>query len=89
MRERSISVKFRRIGMVSVVLAVAVIAGDWSFSAEWSQASQAESRTEKEANLKGQAQGGLFNRWTFDQQKSGRTASRVIASSLAFEGAEE
>ena len=25
----------------------------------------------KEANLKGQAQGGLFNRWTFDQQKSG------------------
>ncbi len=57
--------------MVSVVLGVAVIAGEWSFCVERSQAIQAESRTEKEANLKGQAQGGLFNRWTFDQQKSG------------------
>jgi hypothetical protein len=63
--------KPRRIGMVSVVLVVAVIAGEWSFCVERSQAIQAESRTEKEANLKGQAQGGLFNRWTFDQQESG------------------
>lgn len=60
-----------RIGMVSVVLGVAVIAGEWSFCVERSQAIQSESRAEKEANLKGQAQGGLFNRWTFDQQKSG------------------
>jgi hypothetical protein len=60
-----------RNGMVSFVLGVAVIAGEWSFCVEWSQAIQTESRTEKEANLKGQAQGGLFNRWTFDQQKSG------------------
>ena len=30
---------------------------------------QKESQAEKEANLKGQALGGLFNRWTFDQQK--------------------
>jgi hypothetical protein len=57
--------------MASVLLGVAAIAGEWSFCAERSQAIQAESRTEKEANLKGQAQGGLFNRWTFDQQKSG------------------
>jgi len=57
--------------MVSVVLGAAVIAGEWSFCVERSQAIQAESRTEKEANLKGQAQGGLFNRWTFDQQESG------------------
>jgi hypothetical protein len=57
--------------MGSLLLAVAVIAGEWSVCVEWSQAIQAESRTEKEANLKGQAQGGLFNRWTFDQQKSG------------------
>jgi hypothetical protein len=63
--------KPRRIGMVSVVLGVAVLAGGWSFFVERSQAIQTESRTEKEANLKGQAQGGLFNRWTFDQQKSG------------------
>jgi hypothetical protein len=60
-----------RIGMVSIVLGVAVIAGEWSFCVELSQATQTENRTEKEANLKGQAQGGLFNRWTFDQQKSG------------------
>ena len=53
------------------MLALAMIAGEWSFCIERSHAIQAESRTEKEANLKGQAQGGLFNRWTFDQQKSG------------------
>jgi hypothetical protein len=57
--------------MDALLLAVAVIAGEWSVCVERSQALQAESRTEKEANLKGQAQGGLFNRWTFDQQKSG------------------
>ena len=71
MRERVIRMKPKRIGMVSVLLGVAVIAGEGSFCVERSQAIQAESRTEKEANLKGQAQGGLFNRWTFDQQKSG------------------
>jgi hypothetical protein len=54
-----------------VVLILAAIAGGWSFCIERSHAIQAESRTEKEANLKSQAQGGLFNRWTFDQQKSG------------------
>jgi hypothetical protein len=64
-------VKPTYIGRVSVVLALAVIAGEWSVCIEHSHAIQAESRTEKEANLKGQAQGGLFNRWTFDQQKSG------------------
>lgn len=51
------------------MLALAVIAGGRGFSIERSHAIQAESRTEKEANLKGQAQGELFNRWTFDQQK--------------------
>ena len=63
--------KPRYINKVSVVLALALIAGEWSFCVERSQAIQAESQAEKEANLKGQAQGGLFNRWTFDQQKSG------------------
>ncbi len=71
MRERGITLQPRRIGMVSVVLAWAVIAGEWSFGVEQSRALQAESQTEKEANLKAQAQGGLFNRWTFDQQKPG------------------
>lgn len=69
--ERGIRVKPKYIGRVFVVLALAVMAGEWNFWIEWSHAIQAESRTEKEANLKGQAQGGLFNRWTFDQQKSG------------------
>lgn len=71
MRECGISVKPRRIGMVFVLLVLAMTASEWSFCVEGAQAIQAESRTEKEANLKGQAQGGLFNRWTFDQQKSG------------------
>ena len=69
--KRGIRVKSRYIGRVSVVLALAVMAGEASFCIERSHAIQAESRTEKEANLKGQAQGGLFNRWTFAQQKSG------------------
>jgi hypothetical protein len=69
--KRGISVKSRHVGRVSLVLALAMIAGEWSFCVERSHAVQAESQTEKEANLKGQAQGGLFNRWTFDQQKSG------------------
>jgi hypothetical protein len=64
-------VKPRYISRVFVVLVLAMIAGAWSVCIERSHAIQAESRTEKEANLKGQAQGGLFNRWTFDQQKSG------------------
>lgn len=55
---------------MSLVLALAAIAGEWPICFERSHAIQAESRTEKEANLKSQAQGGLFNRWTFDQQKS-------------------
>jgi hypothetical protein len=70
-RECAISVKPGRIGMVAVLLALAVIAGEWSFCVERSQAIQAETQKEKEANLKGQVQGGLFNRWTFDQQKPG------------------
>jgi len=64
-------VKPKYIGRVFVVLALAVIAGEWNVCVERSHAIQAESRAEKEANLKGQAQGDLFNRWTFDQQKSG------------------
>lgn len=63
------SVKPSRISMVSLFLALAVIAGDWSFCVERSHALEAESHAAKEANLKGQAREGLFNRWTFDQQK--------------------
>lgn len=61
----------RNVARVFWALTLAVIVSAWSFSIERSHAIQAESHTEKEANLKGQAQGGLFNRWTFDPQQSG------------------
>ena len=77
-----ISVKPRCVGRVSLVLALAMIAGEWSVCIERSHAIQAESRTEKEANLKGQAQGGLFNRWTFDQQQAGEAPAGF--STLGF-----
>lgn len=64
-------VKPRYIIRVFVLLVSAMIAGEWIVCIERSHAIQAESRMEKEANLQGQVQGGLFNRWTFDQQKSG------------------
>jgi len=70
-RNWGIHVKFQRMSVVSIVLAWAVVSGEWSFCVERSHAIQEESQTEKEANLKGQIQGGLFNRWTFDQQKTG------------------
>ena len=69
--KRGISVKPRWVGRVALVFVLAMMTGEWSFCIERSHAIQAENRTEKEANLKSQAQGGLFNRWTFDQQKSG------------------
>ena len=34
-----------------------------------------ENQAEKQANFKQQALGGLFHRWTFDQQKPGDTLS--------------
>lgn len=80
--KRGISVKPRCVGRVSLVLALAMIAGEWSVCIERSHAIQAESRTEKEANLKGQAQGGLFNRWTFDQQQAGEAPAGF--STLGF-----
>jgi len=69
--ERSMSVKPRSVSRVAIGLVLAMIAGEWSCWVELSQAIEVESLAEKEANLQGQVQGGLFNRWTFDQQKSG------------------
>jgi len=51
-----------------------------------SLAVQKESQAEKEANLKGQALGGLFNRWTFDQQKPEEVPSEFSAVNVG-EGA--
>ena len=57
--------------MVSVLVSLAVIVGEWSFCVDRSQAIQAETQKEKETNLKDQVQGGLFDRWTFHEQKPG------------------
>lgn len=61
------------------MLVSAMIAGEWSGCIGLVHAIQAESQTEKEANLKSQAQGNLFNRWTFDQQKSGEVPAGFSA----------
>jgi hypothetical protein len=45
------------------------IAGEWGGFAQSAIAVETENHNEKESRLKGQALGGLFNRWTFDQQK--------------------
>lgn len=80
--ERSMSVKPRSVSRVVIGLVLAMIAGEWSYWVEPSHAIEVESRAEKEANLQGQIQGGLFNRWTFDQQKS--SAAPVGFSMLGF-----
>ncbi len=69
--EQGSSMTRKPVCVMAVFLAVAVMAGEWGVSVERSHAIQAESQTEKEVNLKDQAREGLFNRWTFDQQKPG------------------
>lgn len=71
MREQSVRMQSRRIGRVALLFILGVAAGAWNVGSEQAQAIQAESRAEKEANLKDQAREGLFNRWAFDQQRPG------------------
>lgn len=56
-------------GMRYLLLVLVTMSGDWTILSEQAPAIQKENQAEKEANLKGQALGGLFQRWTFDQQK--------------------
>lgn len=63
--------KLGHVCKVSLLLTVVATACEWSVTVESAHAIQAESQTEKKTNLKDQAREGLFNRWTFDQQKSG------------------
>jgi hypothetical protein len=53
-----------------LLLTLAAIFAQASLLAENVPAIQEESHAEKEANLKQQTLGGLFHRWTFDEQKS-------------------
>jgi len=48
---------------------------------------QAESHAEKETRLKEQALGGLFNRWTFDQQQLDEFPKGFVSLSRSGEGA--
>lgn len=52
---------------------LATMVGEWVMLDSNVQALQAESQTEKEANFKRQALGGLFNQWGFDTQKPDET----------------
>ena len=54
--------------VTSVALSLLVV-GEWGSFAQPVLAVETENHAEKESRLKGQVLGGLFNRWTFDQQK--------------------
>ena len=55
---------------MKVILCCVLVAGGNSVRmAERAQAVQLESHEEKEANLKQQSKGGLFKKWTFDQDQ--------------------
>ncbi|BFU93836.1 MAG: conserved exported protein of unknown function [Nitrospira sp.] len=64
--------RFKISGYFSLVMLAALVSQAAVLSGP-AQAIQAETTTEKEANLKGQITGGLFNRWTFDQQRPAET----------------
>jgi hypothetical protein len=55
--------------VAGVAFVLAVMVGEWAALHSTVQALQAESQTDKEANFKRQALGGLFNQWAFDTQK--------------------
>lgn len=69
-------------GTLRVVGLIAVIVGETGILASEAVAVPRENQTEKEANLKGQASGELFNRWTFDDQKSEETPAAFSSSSV-------
>jgi hypothetical protein len=52
-----------------LLLAFTLVVGQSTLLTERVSAIQTESQAEKQANFKQQALGGLFHRWTFDQQK--------------------
>ncbi len=67
--------------VASLALSLSV-AGEWGNLARPSLAVETENHAEKEARLKEQALGGLFNRWTFDQQKVDESPTGFSALTL-------
>ena len=59
----------QRYYFAGAALVLAMLVGERVLLDSEVQALQAESQTDKEANFKRQALGGLFNQWTFDAQK--------------------
>lgn len=69
--------------VLAVLAVVSAVGGGPLCEAGSAWAIQPESQAEKEANLKGQALGGLFNRWTFDQQKADEAPAGFRTLSLS------
>jgi len=67
---------------IRVVGIIAVLLGETEVLTSEAVAVPRENQTEKEANLKGQALGGLFNRWTFDDQKPQEVPTKFSVSSV-------
>lgn len=63
--------QFRYTGLLLLAFTLMLVQG--TLLAERVSAIQTESQAEKQANFKQQALGGLFHRWTFDQQKPEET----------------
>ena len=66
---------YLQLNLCAIVVMALMFAGE-------ALAVQKESQVEKEANLKGQALGGLFNRWTFDEEKPQDVPANFSASSV-------
>ena len=71
------SVRWRRVCALGLILAAAAVAPMSGHS--W--AVQRETRAEKEANLKKQAMGGLFRKWTFEQDRPDEIPAGFVALS--------
>ena len=64
--------------VMSVALS-SLIVGEWGSFSQLARAVETENHAEKESRLKGQVSGGLFNRWTFDQQKGDESPAGFTA----------
>jgi hypothetical protein len=72
-----------------LLMMLAVTSAELCVVAERVPAIQKENQAEKEANLKGQALGGLFKRWTFDQQNPSEIPAEFSQLNFGEESASE